>query len=472
MSVLFGHAAASLVGRLRQSAKGSGLMALGSCRRWLQGGGGGSSCAVEAMQFVPAASTLLLAPQQVRFNLRETIGVRCIVGQRPYQEDRFCYETLSHPEGHRLYYFAVFDGHAGESSADYLSHNLHRHLSDALNEMSASDSSSSSTTCSIPTESSEDENKSPPLGFIQRALSAAFLNADRELFQLSLDNDLRSGSTASVLVIDLTNQLLVTAQLGDSRVVLCDQGRGIALTQEHTPHLPQERARIEEAGGSVVIGPDRIPRVGGLLTVTRAFGDFGLRNYGLIATPTLESVGLDPERHSFAILGSDGLFGVITCQEACDVVKAARSAEHAAELLVDAAEMRGTSDNITVIVVPLFAWKKYRGTNFSKVMESSGLDSVFGSRINELPKSLFDMLSAGPVTRVDIVSHIWSLFDKNLDEFLTPEEISLGLMKLGVRISIEDLELISSLFAASNGNITRQEFIAELMNMPTTSGGL
>ena len=76
-----------------------------------------------------------------------------------------------------------------------------------------------------------------------------------------------SGCTANVVLI--TRNKIFVANAGDSRAVLCRNGKTIELSKDHKPQLPGEFARIKEAGGKVVMG-----RVNGGLNLTRSFGDF------------------------------------------------------------------------------------------------------------------------------------------------------------------------------------------------------
>lgn len=48
------------------------------------------------------------------------------------------------------------------------------------------------------------------------------------------------------------NSKLTIGHVGDSRAVLCHEGLGLVLTQDHRPALKNERQRIEEAGGRVI----------------------------------------------------------------------------------------------------------------------------------------------------------------------------------------------------------------------------
>jgi serine/threonine protein phosphatase PrpC len=61
---------------------------------------------------------------------------------------------------------------------------------------------------------------------------------------------------------------LYCANVGDSRAVLCRGGAAVALSVDQTPGRPDERSRIEAAGGRVVKN-----RLYGVLGVSRSFGD-------------------------------------------------------------------------------------------------------------------------------------------------------------------------------------------------------
>jgi serine/threonine protein phosphatase PrpC len=77
----------------------------------------------------------------------------------------------------------------------------------------------------------------------------------------------RAGTTAIVLL--MTKDKFYTANIGDSRAVLCRSGKAVPLSFDHKPDNPQEHSRIEKAGGIVDQG-----RINGALNLSRAFGDF------------------------------------------------------------------------------------------------------------------------------------------------------------------------------------------------------
>ena len=74
---------------------------------------------------------------------------------------------------------------------------------------------------------------------------------------------------------------MYVANAGDSRAVMCVNGKAIALTIDHKPTSESERKRIEAAGGFVSeIGG--ICRVNGNLNLSRAIGDLRYKtNYSI-----------------------------------------------------------------------------------------------------------------------------------------------------------------------------------------------
>lgn len=131
------------------------------------------------------------------------------------------------------------------------------------------------------------------------------------------------------------------------------------LTYDHRAEDEGEQKRIQSAGGFIARG-----RVLGILAVTRSFGDHGMKEY-VTAQPYITTTILGSEEggneitHPFLILACDGVWDVFSDQEGVDFVndKIRQNNNNicpdAAKYLVQAAIDRGSSDNITVIIVYL-----------------------------------------------------------------------------------------------------------------------
>jgi protein phosphatase 2C family protein 2/3 len=196
----------------------------------------------------------------------------------------------------------------------------------------------------------------------------AFTSFDKD-FRENGDN---SGSTAVVALIDTerysNTDVLYIGWVGDSRAVLVDNaGNVVYETKDHKIDDPSEAARLKEAGAVIQFwGAHRIPRIAGL-AIPRALGDRSVKalasyeahgNDVITAVPDVERINLSPE-HQFMILACDGVWDVMESQDAATIVHEALrnglTLEAAAQRVRDEAYKRGSTDNISVMVVQ-FNW--------------------------------------------------------------------------------------------------------------------
>ncbi|XP_042494997.1 probable protein phosphatase 2C 11 [Macadamia integrifolia] len=120
----------------------------------------------------------------------------------------------------------------------------------------------------------------------------------------------------------------------------------IPLSIDHKPDRSDERQRIEQAGGFIIWAGTW--RVGGILAVSRAFGDKLLKPY-VVAEPEIQEEEIDGVE--FLIIASDGLWNVVSNTDAVAIVRGISDAEAASRKLIEEAYARGSSDNITCVVV-------------------------------------------------------------------------------------------------------------------------
>ncbi|GJN14153.1 hypothetical protein PR202_gb00938 [Eleusine coracana subsp. coracana] len=145
--------------------------------------------------------------------------------------------------------------------------------------------------------------------------------------------------------------LIVVANVGDSRAVLAtkaddDDGAVVAeqLTVDFKPNLPQEGQRIRECNGRVHCLSDEpgvhrvwLPdRESPGLAMSRAFGDYCVKDYGVISAPEVTQRRIS-SRDQFIILATDGVWDVISNEEAVQIVAATADREKAAKRLVESA---------------------------------------------------------------------------------------------------------------------------------------
>jgi len=141
----------------------------------------------------------------------------------------------------------------------------------------------------------------------------------------------------------------VIANVGDSRAVLAttsDDGNLVALqlSIDFKPNLPQEAERIANSQGRVFCLEDepgvyRVWMPNGKspgLALSRAFGDYCVKDFGLISDPHVTQRNIT-SRDQFVILATDGVWDVISNQEAVQIVSSTADREKAAKKLVECA---------------------------------------------------------------------------------------------------------------------------------------
>ncbi|CAH2037395.1 unnamed protein product [Thlaspi arvense] len=204
---------------------------------------------------------------------------------------------------------------------------------------------------------------------LKRALLKTCQQMDKELKMHPTIDCFCSGST-SVTVIKQGKDLVV-GNIGDSRAVLATRDEdnaliAVQLTIDLKPDLPSESARIKKCKGRVFALQDE-PEVARVwlpnsdspgLAMARAFGDFCLKDYGLISVPDINYRRLT-DRDQFIILATDGVWDVLSNKDAVDIVASAPSRNTAARAVVDTAVRAWrlkypTSKNDDCAVVCLF----------------------------------------------------------------------------------------------------------------------
>lgn len=152
---------------------------------------------------------------------------------------------------------------------------------------------------------------------LKKAIRQGFLDLDEKLRRMpEFDRgEDKSGSTAVACLITPASVYLINC--GDSRAILISDNQVVLGTYDHKPINPNERERIQNAGGSVMI-----QRVNGSLAVSRALGDY---EYKCVEGrgPCEQLVSPEPEIYSrercekdeYVVLACDGIWDVMTNDE-------------------------------------------------------------------------------------------------------------------------------------------------------------
>ncbi|SOV11253.1 protein phosphatase PPM1, putative [Plasmodium gaboni] len=222
---------------------------------------------------------------------------------------------------------------------------------------------------------------------LENSLKYSFQETDnyicKNIINIKEDNhsNYSSGTTACVSVI--FKNMLYVANIGDSRCIISKNGRAIVLTVDHRASInKKEQERIINSGGIL----DDEGYLGGCLGVCRGFGSFHKKTKeklkGLICEPDLFHIKLTDD-DEFLIICCDGIFDVITSQEAVNTVKnsliQSRDANTAAEALCQLAYKKKSLDNLSVLVV-IFQ-NPQMNKKVSSINESSGIYSGQSGRV-------------------------------------------------------------------------------------------
>jgi protein phosphatase 2C len=253
--------------------------------------------------------------------------------------------------GGRRGFYGVFDGHGCSHVAEACRDRMHELLAEELDAGAADVSCSPAASWTAAMERSFARMDAEVMSAGGRAAAAASGACRCDAHKCD-----HVGSTAVVAVVE--ERRVVVANCGDSRALLCRGGDGappVPLSSDHKPDRPDELARIEAAGGRVIFWEGA--RVLGVLAMSRAIGDGYLKPY--VSSVPEVTVTERCDGDECLILASDGLWDVVSNEDACEVARAclrrgrAKWCAEAAALLTKLALARRSSDNVSVVVVDL-----------------------------------------------------------------------------------------------------------------------
>ena len=254
-------------------------------------------------------------------------------GDREYMEDRLAYEP-NIVDG--FDYLAIFDGHGGADVASYLK----THMGNIVKEK-----------LQVSMTKHEETPRNVSVAEIHQVLYDSFKQVVQQIPPII---SLHTGSTA-VVVLKYGKHIWV-ANCGDSRAIMNDISCGaIALTDDHKPDRPDEQKRITKYGGIVAqTSREDVPRVNGILAVSRSVGDFML--YPHVTWEPEIKYFLATEKNAYLFLATDGIWDTVSNTEVINIVNRcilARQSKVIGKELVSLARRRGSTDNIAFLIAPI-----------------------------------------------------------------------------------------------------------------------
>ena len=235
---------------------------------------------------------------------------------RDYMEDRGrAIENLNNDPNKIL--FCIFDGHGGSEASIYLQENFHIYLKKML-----------------------------PFKHTFEDITNTFRNLDNQIKKLDVPD---VGSTATIVYIEKVNnkRILYCANVGDSRCVLVNRKGIMRMSHDDRVDDRKECERVIRQGGVIFNG-----RVYGTLMLTRCFGDWGIKKYGVVVEPHIIKIELN-EDDLFLLIASDGLWDVINDEECKGFTEIYENTLDTCKNLVKECLNRRSTDNISCFVLKL-----------------------------------------------------------------------------------------------------------------------
>jgi len=246
---------------------------------------------------------------------RFSVGFADTIGRRNGMEDAHsvfgCYDGVDTQDA-----FMIFDGHNGPCAAQAANERMPAILKEALAS-----------------------GASP-----EDALKSSF----HKIHDAIISENIKGGCTATV-VLFLGDKGYV-AHVGDTRLALVKEGMLRRLTIDHRPSNKAEADAVRARGGLVLFFGGREARVNGMIAITRALGDKELGD-ALTCEPDVSPVPFEIGSDDVLVLACDGLWDQVSDDVVQSIVLSETDPLKAAEALRNLAYNKGSTDNISVMVI-------------------------------------------------------------------------------------------------------------------------
>ena len=215
--------------------------------------------------------------------------------------------------------FCLFDGHGGGQVSKFLQENFGKYMKKILNYNN-----------------------------MISGFTTLFRAIDEDIKKLNCPN---VGSTATIVYIEKLKEnnkrILYCANVGDSRCVLVSKNGVYRLSYDDRVKDPQENERINKNGGIIVNN-----RVYGQLMLSRSFGDWRIKDVGVIVDPHIIRYELTDD-DSFCVIASDGVWDVLKDEECSILEKMYVNTGEMSKKIITECLRRNSFDNLSCFVISL-----------------------------------------------------------------------------------------------------------------------
>ena len=307
--------------------------------------------------------------------------------QTKMNEDRFCisiHNTIPNSDT-TLNFFAIYDGHTGSKTAEYLTQQVHLAI---LNHPKL---------------------LTDTIASIKESIASIEMHIIQENINLQIESVEKSGACALIMLI--IDEHIYIVNIGDSRAIIgIDSGIKVAkLTLDHKPNAPNEEKRILQCGGKIECSLRNEPgkvlqRViyrtnPGFLSVSRSIGDVIIKLPHFYGRELMQSAIPDifvlknEKEYDFIVLANDCIYDEFNNNEiACEIYHIAKDVIESNGTFVDFlknsitnlmkyAIEEGAQGNLSIILIVF--------DNLRKNIEKQNIDKIH-TAITRLENTLMD----------------------------------------------------------------------------------
>ena len=216
--------------------------------------------------------------------------------------------------------FCIFDGHGGVEVSLYLQNFFIRHLKKIYYENQKIN--------------------------IENLLKKLFENVDK-CFELEKYNQIGSTACVCFFTKEKNKKCFYCANIGDTRCVVIQKNNAKRISYDDRATDKNEIERVKKSGGIIFGG-----RVYGQLMLTRAFGDFELKNYGVICIPHIEKYEINYD-DKYVIIASDGVWDVLNEDDVFNISLNCGNAKDLCDEIIRCAMENRTMDNLSCFAIKI-----------------------------------------------------------------------------------------------------------------------
>nr|BAN41176.1 protein phosphatase 2C, putative [Entamoeba invadens] len=238
--------------------------------------------------------------------------------RRTMEDAHFIMDPLVELNGHIYSLYCIFDGHGGRTASQHAAKIVGGMVTEILKRDIA----------------------------IEEKIEDIYAELNLSIKDNKIDYP---GSCALMCIIDKfgDKRTIYMSNAGDSMGYILSTSGVTCMSEEHNTKNSEEITRLQNSGALIMSG-----RVNGVIAVTRALGDHYIKQW-IVSAPYMKAAEVTSDM-KYIVLACDGLWDGINAEKVKEVLETEGvQFEAVAKQLTQLAISKGSTDNITVIVIKL-----------------------------------------------------------------------------------------------------------------------